>query len=52
MSTPKRQPKIYLTPLRGKLKLKDVERAIAQVKAARAAQEKAVRGKSLRRCDE
>jgi hypothetical protein len=36
----KQPPEIKLTPLRGKLKLRDVERAVQEVKAARDAEER------------
>jgi hypothetical protein len=34
-------PKIYLTPLRGKLKVEEVRRAVRQVRAEREARERA-----------
>lgn len=43
MTSKKRYPKIHLTPLRGKLKLEDVRRAVEQVIAEREVREKAAR---------
>lgn len=41
MPARKQYPKIYLTPLRGKLKVEEVRRAVRQVRAEREARERA-----------